>query len=138
MVSSFMSNYSGAIKLSFQSQLREWENGPMSYISYQHTNRKIIDSSIQSYATWASEHVEDGWDPYLVTFMFNHVPGSRAGVLRQMQRELERVYAISLTRVIRKPWCEAEQNRLPILIACPDFPVPKRGKQCLHDVTVND
>src|SRR4051794_41164424 len=70
--------------------------------------------------------------------MFNHVPGSRASVLHQMQREVERVYATSLTRVIRKPWCEAKQNRLPILIACPDLPVPKRQKHSLRDVIIND
>src|SRR4051812_41953484 len=110
----------------------------MTYISYQHSDRKIIESSIKGYATWVGEHVEDGWDPYLVTFMFNHVPGSRASVMRQMQREVERVYATSLTRVIRKPWCKAAQGGLPIFLACPDLPVPKREKQCLHDVTVND
>src|SRR5215212_4098605 len=110
----------------------------MSHIPYQHTDRRITESSIEGYAAWAAQHMEEGWDAYILSFMFNHVPGSRASVLRQMQRELERVYAITLTRVIRKPRCEAEQDRLPILIACPDLPVPKRQKVSLCDVIVND
>ena len=85
----------------------------MSYISYQYTDRKITKSSIQGYAIWAAQHVEEGSDPYILSFMFNHVPGSRASVLRQMQREVERVYAISLARVIRKPRCQAAQGGLP-------------------------
>ena len=83
----------------------------MRYASNQHTDQKITESSIKGYATWAGEHVENGWDPYLLSFMFNHVPGSRASVLRQMQREVERVYATSLTRVIRKPRCQAAQGK---------------------------
>src|SRR3954451_10702247 len=110
----------------------------MSYVSHQHTDQKITKSSIKGYAVWAAQHIRCGWDPYLLSFMFNHVPGSRASVSRQMQREVERVYATSLTRVIRKPRCQAAQGKEPILIACPDLPVPKRQKQSLRDVIIND
>ena len=110
----------------------------MMYLSCHQADRKLSESSIKGYATWAAQHVERGWDPYLLSFMFDYVPGSRASVLKQMQREVERVYSTALTRVVRKPRCEAAQGTLPLWIVCPDLPVPKRQKQSLRDVIVND
>src|SRR3982750_4003659 len=97
-----------------------------------------VDISVKGYAKWISGYMENHWDGYLLTFMFRQLSGSRGSVLRQMERELERVYARALTRIVRKPRCEAAQGRLPILLGCPDFPVPKGQKQSLHDVTFND
>jgi hypothetical protein len=98
----------------------------MVYRSCHQSDRKLSQAIIQGYATWVSSYVDKGWDPYILSFMFQQVPGSRASVLKQMKSEVERVYAISLTRVIRKPKCDAEQGKLPIWLACPDLPVPKR------------
>src|SRR4051794_34524137 len=94
--------------------------------------------SIESLSIWVSGCMENHWDGYLLSFMFQQLPGSRVSVPRQMERELERVYGRVLTRIVRKPRCEAHQGKLPIWLACPDFPVPKRGKLSLHDVTLND
>jgi hypothetical protein len=110
----------------------------MIHVPYHSFDRKIAESSIQGYAAWAAQHVERGWEPYLLSFMFQQVPGSRASVLKQMQRDVERVYSTSLTRIVRKPRYEAEKGRLPIWLAVPDLPVPKRQKLSLRDVTVND
>jgi hypothetical protein len=44
---------------------------------------------------------------------------------RQMTRELERIYSIFITRVVRRPQSKTAIERLPILICAPDFPVPK-------------
>ncbi|MBQ0820603.1 hypothetical protein KBI52_10345 [Microvirga sp. HBU67558] len=75
----------------------------------------------------------------MLTFMFKPIGGSHRNVKRQMERELERVYGKSLTRIIRKP-ASHEINELPLWIACPDYPVPKGSseRQSLRDVTVND
>src|SRR3954453_3486663 len=97
-----------------------------------------IKLSVKVYAKWVSNYMENHWDGYLLTFMFRQLSGSRASVLRQMERELERVYARALTRIVRKPRCEAAQGQLPILLGSPDFPVPKAQKQSLGDVTLND
>src|SRR4051812_540873 len=94
--------------------------------------------SIESFSTWVTGYMDNHWDGCLLSFMFQHLPGSKASVLRQMERELERVYGRVLTRIVRKPRCEAHQGKLPIWLACPDLPVPKRKKQCLPDVTLND
>jgi hypothetical protein len=76
---------------------------------------------------------------YLLTFLFRPLgKGQRATVLI-MQRELELFYAKLLTRVIRHPKREANQGRLPILIAVPDSPVAKHHPTgTLADVLQNN
>ena len=54
------------------------------------------------------------------------------------QRDVERVYAKVLTRIIRDPTSKGNVNRLPLWIVTPDYPVPKRQKQSLEDVALND
>src|SRR3954451_391251 len=94
----------------------------------------IIDSG---YGSMVKERLEQGWDGYLISLMFNRVRGSRLNVIRQMEREVERVYATVLTRIIRDP------PKIPIAslrrwIVCPDHPIPKHAKQDLWDVGCND
>src|SRR5829696_5658998 len=96
-------------------------------ISHMKTNlttsfhNEIISSG---YGGMARERLEEGWDGYLITFMFKSLRGSRASVIRQMEREVERVYATILTRIIREPR-KHPISELPLWIVCPDFPVPK-------------
>src|SRR3954469_6826546 len=97
----------------------------------------IIDSG---YGSMVKERLEQGWDGYLISLMFNRVRGSRLNVIRQMEREVERVYSTVLTRIIRDPR-KVSILALPLWIVCPDYPVPKHAKhakQALRDVTVND
>jgi hypothetical protein len=70
--------------------------------------------------------------------IFNQIRGSRASITNQMKRELERVYATMLSRIVRCPMSAKNAKRLPIWIGCPDFPVPKHQKQSLRNVTIND
>src|SRR5687768_1087981 len=58
---------------------------------------------IPGYSEMAHRYVEEGWEPYLSTFMFNQLRGSPQSVHRQMERDIERVYAKSLTRIVRNP-----------------------------------
>jgi hypothetical protein len=53
-----------------------------------------------------------------------------------MEREVERVYATILTRIIREPR-KHPISELPLWIVCPDFPVPKHAKKGLREVTIN-
>ncbi len=80
----------------------------------------------------------DKWNAYLITFMFNSLPGSTEGKLRQMNREIEHFYTSLITRIIRKPSQKSNLERCPRLVAFPDLPVSKRSKTALADVTIND
>ena len=91
-----------------------------------------------AYAEMAARYVEDGWAPYLMTFMFRQLPGSPGGVARQMERELERVFSRFVTRCVRNPRSKFATGRLPVWLCSPDYPVFKYAKQSLSDVAVND
>jgi hypothetical protein len=93
---------------------------------------KIIDG----YDALVQSRIDAGWFPYLVTFMFAHLRGNPASKLHQMQKEIERVYSIFLTHVVRYP----NPNRdKPILIGMPDLPVSKwKKKSSVSDIIVND
>ena len=90
-----------------------------------------------AYALWAERLVAEGWSPYLMTFMFEPIGGSSPGVAQQMEREVERVYATLLTRVVRKPGT-ADLDTLPVWFCCLDRPVFKRDKASRSEAVVND
>jgi hypothetical protein len=80
----------------------------------------------------------DGWNGYLVSFMFHPVPGVPTTKLGIMGEALYRFYATFLTRVVRNPNSIFQLSQRPLLIAAPDYPVPKHHKQKLSEVTIND
>ncbi len=80
----------------------------------------------------------DKWKAYLITFMFNSLPGSTEGKLWQMTKEIEHFYTNLITRIIRKPSQKSNLERCPRLVAFPDLPVSKGSKTALADVAVND
>jgi hypothetical protein len=88
---------------------------------------KIMDRKIQRY----------GWNAYLVTFMFNQIPGGRTVRLKGMSDTLNRFYATFLTRVVRRPQSPFQLSERPLFITLPDYPVPKHDKQRLADITTN-
>ena len=90
------------------------------------------------YELWGERLVREGWTPYLLTFMFQHLGGSEARVARLMEREVERVYATLVTRVVRKPTAPSSVGRLPVWLCSPDMPVFKHEKQSLSDILVNN
>jgi hypothetical protein len=82
--------------------------------------------------------IRDGWNGYLVSFMFNPVPGATRTKLDIMGEALYRFYATFRTRVVRNPNSIFQLSQRPLLIAAPDYPVPKHQKQKISDVTIND
>ena len=100
------------------------------------TLRKYQNENIGGYATMVEQHLDNGWNGHLMTFMFNPLSGGLKTMNYQMQKEVQNVYASLLTRLYRKP--QASGVIHPILIACPDFPVPKHEKKPLPDVVTND
>ncbi|MCJ2131198.1 hypothetical protein [Methylobacterium sp. E-045] len=97
-----------------------------------------VQRIIDGYAQIAQNHVSEGWTPYLLTFMFNHMPGSPGMVAEWMEREIERVYATFVSRVVRKPVAPTSIGRLPVWLCSPDYPIKKRSKSSLRDIVVND
>lgn len=91
-----------------------------------------------AYAFWAEEYVAEGWTPYLLTFMFHPLGGSPMAVARQMECEVERVYATLLTRMVRKPTAVSSVRGLPVWFCAHDRPIFKHEKVSIKDVTLND
>jgi hypothetical protein len=103
------------------------------------TVTKAAKSQItRAFGKWSEEYISRGWQCYLTTFMFNPLSGSREGIVRQMSKEVERVYSTLLTRVVRDPRSPKVKGSLPILIGFPDLPVFKHNKGRLQDVVIND
>ena len=94
--------------------------------------------SIDGYSQLIKGHIETGSSAYLMTFMFDQLNGNERTRLAQMKHEIERVHSILMTRSHRFRSTYSGINRLPIIIACPDYPVPKYDKQSIADVMTND
>ena len=63
---------------------------------------------------------QKGSNAFFLTFMFKPLPGSRNGILIQMNNEVQRVYSTFVTRVARDPRSDSQNTILPILITAPD------------------
>jgi hypothetical protein len=103
------------------------------------TSAKLTPKEIlQGYGAWIREHVNSGWDGYLMTLMFEHISGSSQEKLRVMHREICKVYGKLASRVVRKPRSENFAHLLPRGVFFPDIPGLKKSQQTLSDVIVND
>jgi hypothetical protein len=96
------------------------------------------DRIAAAHAAWIETYVALGWNPYLLTLKFDHIPGSERRVEKVMRAETERAYAILLTRATRRPRSVGQQGNLPIWICCFDMPVFKRAKPSIRDILPND
>ena len=70
-----------------------------------------------------------------MTFLFNPLRGSQVQMNREMRSEIEGLYGSFLTRSIRRP--HSVDARKPIMIACPDWPVPKKQKKSISEIITN-
>lgn len=91
-----------------------------------------------AYSAWAERLVAEGYLPYLLTLMFQPLGGSVASMGERMLDEIERVYRLHVTRVVRKPNSLAHMDERPIWFCSLDLPVFKHAKQSRLDVTIND
>jgi len=103
--------------------------------NFQYQHRLAL---IQAHGDWLQQWLDEGWDGYLLTFMFNQLPGSRRAMVHQMHQQLERWYGRLATRTVRKTRSPVWAPYLPKGIFVPDLPVPKRSKQDIRDVSTND
>jgi hypothetical protein len=100
--------------------------------------RYIKLALIQAYGAWVKQHLDEGWDGYLFSFLFQQLPGSLMTKTQLMESELLRWYGRLATRTVRKPRSQEWAPLLPKGVFVPDLPVFKRSKQNLRDVVIND
>lgn len=91
-----------------------------------------------AYADWVQEKVDEGWEPWFATFMFDQLPGSQAAQVQQMLMCAERAYALRITRVLKHPLNRSNRDRRPIWLAAPDLPIFRRIKKQLWISLAND
>src|SRR4051812_8440144 len=102
------------------------------------TMRNSNAQLVTAYGEMVADRVDAGWEPYILTYMFKHIGGSPRHVGETMRKEVERVYATMLTRIVRHPRSEWHRWKLPMLIGGPDWPVPKHQRQDKRNVIAND
>jgi len=78
------------------------------------------------------------WNGYIVTFMFNHIPGAYDHKCSVMENEIERVYATLIRHVVHYSRSQSERKKLPKLYAFPDYPRQKMYPFRWEDITIND
>jgi hypothetical protein len=93
---------------------------------------------IKGYQEWVENYVDDGWQPYEISFMYQQLPGSGNSILEQMKQELYRVNSKLVTRFHRNPRSRAGFEFLPRMMLFPDLPVYKHQKKSIEDVSIND
>lgn len=98
--------------------------------------RNYLKDTITGYAGIVKQHLDDGYQGYSMTFMFNPLTGGIRRMNQQMRNGIENMYASLVTRLYRRP--DAYGVIPPTLISCPDFPVAKYEKKSLLEVTTND
>src|SRR5260370_6400529 len=94
-----------------------------------------VKQHISAYGGRVREILESGWSGYLMTFLFNPLKGSQVQMNREMRSEIEGLYGSLLTRLIRRP--HSVDARKPVLLTFPDWPVPKKQKKSLSELTTN-
>jgi hypothetical protein len=98
--------------------------------------KNTVAAYIDGLGAIVRKHIEAGWEPYLLTFMFHHIPARPCAQIAQMHTEIRRVYDALTTRFHRRP--KSPSATLPTWILVPDYPVPKHEKQAIRDFCIND
>ena len=109
--------------------------------SHVHTDtdtNSYIDSVIQGYCDLLTRKVGEGYTSYILSLLYKPLRGPRDWVLGEMEQGITEAYKTLLLRVARKPRSPAHRHRLPEWILLPDWPVAKRAKASLREVTLNN
>jgi hypothetical protein len=113
-------------------------SAPISDSSLSSTPKSLPTEIVQAYGGWIQEHLNLGWDGYLVTFMFRNISGSNEFKIQQMHKEITRFYERLATRVVRKPRSEKWGHLLPKGIFFPDVPGYGSSVYSIPEVSIND
>jgi hypothetical protein len=105
----------------------------MNYIPYYERKQLII-----SYEEMIQQRIDEGWQPYFISFMFDRIPGKPVTKKRIMEAEIERVYSKLINYAVRKTHSPSWKQYNPVFVGCPDLPVAKWEKELVRNVVVND
>jgi len=89
-----------------------------------YTSELLATQIIDAYSQWVQERSHDGFDTFLLTFMFK--PSCHINLMRD---EIDRVYSTFITRIVRRPNSSLGKSKRPILVACPDQYCQKLDKK---------
>lgn len=92
---------------------------------------------IGGYQTWLEELDKRDYTIWFGTLQFHHLGLDRIELIRVMEAEMQRIYRLLLTRIVRNPR-KADISELPKLIGFPDSPVLKRQPATYLDTRPND
>ncbi|UWU20925.1 hypothetical protein N2601_16930 [Rhizobium sp. CB3060] len=98
------------------------------------TKQEYLDAWIE----WTMNLVNGGYEPYLLTFMFNQMMGSERRTSERMIIAIEEFYKQLLTRILRKPRKADLYTEFPRLLAAPDWPVHSHLKMTVEESAVNE
>ncbi len=83
--------------------------------------------TIREWGRWIDGKLDEGWEGYLVTLMYKQIRGRKRPKLRSWGKSLN-----GCTPLFSRAYCVAprpsNKEKLPILIAAPDYPFAKRRK----------
>jgi hypothetical protein len=101
-------------------------------------NRKLRSSNVKGCIQWTQRHVGKGGKAFLLTIMFEPMPGNERAKIGQMRKELEVLGSRLLLHYNRKPNSIFHAHKTPALYGFPDRPIYKREKLTLENVSIND
>jgi hypothetical protein len=100
-------------------------------------NNNQVQRLLQAYGKLVHDHMDQGWYGYFLSFMFSQIPGSDASRLVEMKEQLRWFYGRLAKASVPKASSPKWNEFLPKIVLAPDFPVTKRSKVRLKDVTIN-
>lgn len=94
--------------------------------------------SLNGYIEWAQQKWDQGYELYLLSFMFNEMGGKKQSKIERMKADIERFYGRLATRFARKPRSPGGMRLLPSVFVYPDNRVYKRCIRDIPDFAVNN
>lgn len=102
--------------------------------------KRITEDLMNGYIDWIDQKIMEGFEPYMLTIMFNQLPGKERAHIEQMRALITAFYQKLVPRLYRRP-NTIPLELFPLLLAWPDWPVPKKRKfkwDHLVNIAIND
>jgi hypothetical protein len=120
-------------KATFIMDIHHGSNSFMNYVPYYERKKLVV-----AYEEMIQQRLNNSWQPYFVSFMFNNIAGKPVTKKHAMEAEVERVYSGMITYVVRDTHSPSWIQYVPIFVGCPDLPVAKWEKDLVRNLVVND
>ncbi|MBN8956920.1 MAG: hypothetical protein J0H17_10150 [Rhizobiales bacterium] len=93
---------------------------------------------IDAYGRLLLDRMESEDHSYFLTFQFRPCRGSQKVRMETMLAGIDAFYRTLVRQCVRHPGSKQGRELLPVLIAFPDWPVPKEKKKSLAEASIND